>query len=78
MKRNSKSNEPKQIFALNVIGYEGAEADFRFAFTAMSEEEAKGKASRWARYQGFVRSDYTVTVATADQSQYIRDEYMTH
>lgn len=76
MKRTSKIQPATQIFALNSIGYKGAQPQFSFAFSATSQEDASAKASKWARYQGFTMSDITVTVATAEQAQCLRDEYM--
>jgi hypothetical protein len=77
MKRN-KTAKTMTTFALNVIGYTGQEPQFRFAFTAESNEQANSKGFAWARYQGFGRNDYTVTVATEEQAQNIRNEYMSH
>ena len=65
-----------KVYALNVIGYEGATPDFRFAFTAVNDEAAESKAFGWVRYHGYSRNDITVTVANAEQAQYIRNEYV--
>lgn len=74
----TKTAKTLTAFALYDVMYKGAEPEFRFAFQAESEEAAKDKAFKWARYQGFDSRDITVRVATEEQTPYIRNEYMAH
>ena len=76
MANRKKQSIGTEVFALNGIGYEGAEPQFQFAFNANNEAEAKNIAAGWARYQGFDRNDYTVTVATEPQHAGIRNEFV--
>jgi hypothetical protein len=76
MANRKKQTIGTEVFAMNSIYYVGAEPQFQFAFNASNEAEAKSIAAGWARYQGFDRSDYTVTVATESQTAGIRNEYV--
>lgn len=78
MKRNKKVTKPQMVFSLNNIGYKGATPQFSFAFTASDEKEAQSKGNAWVRYHGMLPEDISVTVATEDEAQLIRNEYMSY
>ena len=74
MKRQIKNTEPQTVYALQVIGYQGAKPETRFTFTATSEHDAELKAIGWSRYQGFVYQD-DVTFRAANETE---KEWETH
>lgn len=71
-----KHSKPTRTYALNVIGYEGATPDFRFAFSATDDADAERKAFAWVRYQGWSWRDITISPATAEQALCLHDEYI--
>jgi hypothetical protein len=74
------------IYTMCVRGYEGAEPDPRFTFSAKDKADAESKGLGWARYHGFTfytdsvnsdRSDVVVREATAYELKWqLHNEYV--